>query len=269
MTFRLALAIALLCSTALQGAEIIRDIATRTGVTQRFLLIRPDKPVASVILFAGGHGGLNIHADGSFGWGRGNFLVRTRELFAREGLMVAVIDAPSDRLPSPGLNNFRQTPEHATDVAHVIEAVRKEANVPVWLVGTSRGTTSAAYAAIALKEGGPDGIVLSSSIVGGRDSGNLIQTNLAEIRVPVLVVHHEQDECRVTLFEDAKRLVPALVNSPRKELIAFRGGGPVKGPPCEARHWHGFAGIEREVVARIAGWIKAGSERRVKPGAAE
>ena len=30
-------------------------------------------------------------------WGAGNFLVRTRDAFAAQGLMVAVIDAPSDQ----------------------------------------------------------------------------------------------------------------------------------------------------------------------------
>lgn len=28
------------------------------------------------------------------------------------------------------------------------------------------------------------------------------------------------------------------------------------GDPCEAQHWHGFIGMEHEVVDQIAGWIK-------------
>jgi hypothetical protein len=38
------------------------------------------------------------------------------------------------------------------------------------------------------------------------------------------------------------------------ELIVFDGGISV-GDPCEARAYHGFNGIEREVIARIAAWI--------------
>ena len=36
------------------------EINTRTGVTQKFILIKPSNPKASVILFAGGHGILGL-----------------------------------------------------------------------------------------------------------------------------------------------------------------------------------------------------------------
>jgi hypothetical protein len=87
--------------------EELKMIKTRPGVTQSFLLIRPsDKPIASVILFAGGHGRLALSPQG-IGWGEDNFLIRNRKRFAQQGFLVAVIDAPSDR--SQGLWNFRTT----------------------------------------------------------------------------------------------------------------------------------------------------------------
>jgi len=36
--------------------------------------------------------------------------------------------------------------------------------------------------------------------------------------------------------------------------LVFKGGNDV-GDPCQARAHHGFNGIEREVVDRIAAWI--------------
>ena len=72
-------------------------IKTPRGATISFILIKPDKPVATVILFAGGHGALGLTGASTMRWGAGNFLVRTREDFAAQGLMVAVIDAPSDQ----------------------------------------------------------------------------------------------------------------------------------------------------------------------------
>ena len=45
-----------------------------------------------------------------------------------------------------------------------------------------------------------------------------------------------------------------LVAAPRKALLAFEGGES-RGDPCEAFAHHGFNGIEREVVFRIAEWI--------------
>jgi len=243
-----------LIATPYAAAQKVVDIPTRPGVTQRFLLITPDSPKAAVILFAGGHGGLQISDSGAFGWGGGNFLVRSRQLFASQGLAVAVVDAPSDR---QNLNYFRQTAEHAADIKAVIAWLRDNLRVPVWLVGTSRGTQSAAYIATRLGSGGgPDGIVLTSSILADRRSAAVPELGLETLNVPVLVVHHEEDGCRVCLFSDMPRLMEKLAALPRKELVTFKGGSNV-GDPCEARAYHGYNGLEPEVVSRIAVWITA------------
>jgi hypothetical protein len=64
----------------------VRTLDSRPGVTESFLLVQPETPlVASVVLFAGGEGVINRQRFGSPNWGRGNFLVRSRALFAREG----------------------------------------------------------------------------------------------------------------------------------------------------------------------------------------
>jgi hypothetical protein len=79
---------------------------------------------------------------------------------------------------------------------------------------------------------------------------------LGRVRIPVLVAHHRLDSCRLCLFSDVPLLMDKLTATPRKELMAFDGGISV-GDPCEARAYHGFNGIEREVIDRIAGWITA------------
>ncbi|MFP4903444.1 alpha/beta hydrolase, partial [Paraburkholderia sp. BR14261] len=119
-----------------QSAPKVVDIPTRPGVTQRFLFIAPAAPKAAAILYAGGHGGLQLDPQGNFGWGANNFLVRSRMLFVGDGVAVAVIDAPSDRQSPPYLDGFRLTPEHAEDARAVIAWLREQLHVPVWLVGT-------------------------------------------------------------------------------------------------------------------------------------
>ncbi len=155
-----ALLIALAPQVQAQTVQSVVDIPTRPGVTQRMLVLSPPAAKAAVILIPGGHGGLQIFPNGSLAWGDGNFLVRTRQLFADQGLMVVVIDAPSDRQHSPFLGGFRQRPEHVADLKAVIAWVREQSRAPVWLVGTSRCTQSAAYVATELAgPEGPDGIV--------------------------------------------------------------------------------------------------------------
>ncbi|WP_198088200.1 alpha/beta hydrolase [Variovorax sp. E3] len=241
-----------------QTTQQVVDIPTRPGVTQRVLVLSPPDPKAAVILLAGGHGGLQIFPNGSFAWGAGNFLVRTRQSFADQGLMVAVIDAPSDRQSPPYLSGFRQKPEHAADLKAVIAWMREQAKVPVWLVGTSRGTQSAAYVATELSgpqgPDGPDGIVLTSTILADRGGRPVPAMPLENIRIPVLVVHHEQDGCALCAYAKVPELMGKLGNSSRKELLSFTGGQS-RGDPCEAMAYHGFNGLELEVVPRIASWI--------------
>jgi hypothetical protein len=95
--------------TSAQVPEKVVDIPARSDVTQRFLHLNPENPKASVILFTGGDGGLQINDNGDLRWGSRNFLVRSRQIFAESGLAVVVIDAPSDRQLKPFLHGFHQT----------------------------------------------------------------------------------------------------------------------------------------------------------------
>ena len=240
-----------------QSPQIV-DVPSRPGITQRILVITPDKPKAAVILFAGGDGGLTLEADGRIPKLAGNFLVRSRQLFVEQGLTTVVIDAPSDKQSHPYMSGHRQTDDHVADVKAVIAWLRQQSKVPVWLIGTSRGTQSAAHIATRLPvaDGGPDGIVLTATVLNDPRSRAVPEMALDRIRIPVLVAHHRQDSCRACLYSDVPRLMERLTTPPRKELITFDGGITV-GDPCEARAYHGFNGIEREVVQRIAAWITA------------
>lgn len=135
---------------ACAGSAELVFIRTPRGAKQSFILIKPDKPVAAVMLFPGGNGALGLKSATAMNWGAGNFLVRTREQFAAQGLMVGVMDAPSDE--QRGMNAiFRMSQSHADDIAAVAGYLKGQANVPVWVVGTSMGTFSAAEGAIAAK----------------------------------------------------------------------------------------------------------------------
>ena len=244
------------CATPAWGQieQKVVEIPTRPGVTQKMVVVSPPDPRAAVILFAGGHGGLHIFANGSFQWGENNFVVRTRQLFAGQGLIAVVVDAPSDRRDLVG---FRQSPEHSEDIKAVIAWLRQQAPVPVWLVGTSRGTQSAAAVALALRGAeGPDGLVLSSTILKDDKGRAVPEMPLRRLRIPVLVVHHEKDGCRYCGFGEIDKLMAKLDRVPRRQLLTVEGGFS-DGDPCEAMAYHGFNGLEAEVVQKIADFIVA------------
>jgi len=172
---------------------------------------------------------------------------------------VAVVDSPSDYR---NLRGARDTLFHALDIKGVIAYLRKASNVPVWLIGTSRGTISAANAASRLKKGGADGLVLTSTLFGVSGGGGTItDVDLGSITVPTLFVHHKKDRCFVTPYGAVAPHMKSLKNAAKVEQIAFEGGLATQGRHCGAMGPHGFLGIEDEVVRAISNWIKANNPR--------
>ena len=252
------LAVGLFLAGPVQAAETLKTVPTRPGVTETLLIIRPPgRPVATVVLFVGGPGKAGLKAPWSPGHRGGNFLFRTADRFVEDGFLVVVIDSPSDH--TDGMWDWRTGPEHAQDIAAVMAALRAETPVPVWLIGTSMGTLSAANAAARLKTGGPDGIVLTSSVTekSRRSAESVMTVPLQDITVPVLVVHHEEDGCRSSPPAGARALLDRLRASSRRELVGFSGGDTPRSGPCEPFAPHGYLGIENKVVDAIAAWIKA------------
>jgi len=243
-----------MCVMSLFAATVV-DVPTRKNIMERIVVMKPEHPKAVAILFAGGHGGLHIQEDGTYGWGAGNFLVRSAELFEKAGLMVVIVDAPSDRQKEPFLNGFRQTKEHVEDTQAVISWVKNQTDVPIWLVGTSRGTQSVANIALSNIKG-VHGIVLTSTILHDAKSKAVPELDLEKLSIPVLVAHHESDGCSHCSFSLVEGLMKKLEKNPTKALMVFQGG-QTKGDPCNAFGYHGFNGIEQEVVTKLTQWMLA------------
>ena len=229
------------------------SLSARPGAIQAFLLIDVEDAAATVILFAGGDGRLNLNPLGFGSNLQANFLVRTRDFYTAQGIRVAIVDAPSDAASFP---NFRLTAEHAQDIQAVIAYLRHRFHDPVWLVGTSSGTVSETNVASRLSgNDGPDGLVLTSSVLVA-PGASVFDTNLAAIKVPTLVVHHELDACPATLFLGVPALMAALTSARDLHLVSFTGGTYV-GNVCDAFHYHGYLGIEAKVTNTIADFILA------------
>jgi predicted alpha/beta hydrolase len=247
-------AAALLCaiaSSAMAEDRIVR-LDTRGSAKIPFYYMKREGAVATLVLLPGGSGGFGSPVDGKPS--SNNFLVRTRDEFAAAGFNVAVMSRPSDQ-PELGYNE-RLSDWHMDDIRQLVRYLKSDANAPVWLVSTSRGTVSATAAAIRI--GAPDlaGVVLSSSVVAYKFPGALPKQDLAAIRIPVLIVHHEADACHACLPHEVPAVLSKLKNAPIKKLTMLRGGGDPTGDPCEALHHHGYIGQEAEAVKLITDWIK-------------
>lgn len=233
--------------------QAVVTLATRPGVRQRILMIQPEgKSKGILILFPGGNGAGHFQeSDRGFRLSN-NFLVRSSHLFALEGFTAAIMDAPSDR-PEGMSDGFRTSPEHLREMRAVVSFFAEKYPQPLFLIGTSRGTLSAAYLATALQEEGVRGIVLTSSY---EQVGSL---PLERIRYPLLFVHHRDDACEITAYAKTRELYERALSSAKKDFVTVTGGDRPVSKPCEALSYHGFLGKEHEVIKAIADWMSGKS----------
>lgn len=259
------LAVAGFVSSANAASSRLVSVSTPRGAKQTFILINPGQPVGAVILFAGGHGALGLSSAVKMKWGANNFLVRTRNMLAAKRLMVAVVDAPSDK--PRGMNAiFRMSPAHAADIGAVAAYLKQQEDVPVWLVGTSMGTFSAANGAMAAKH--IDGLVLTSTITRARPKWKIASSHkdgvasmpLQKITVPTLIVSHKNDGCNITPAGDASLLLARLERAATKKITLVEGGLPARSGPCKAKSAHGFLGVEDKAIDSIADFIRANAQ---------
>jgi len=193
------------------------------GEYGRALLNKPGTPRASIVLIPGGDGMMGINSAGSFSRLRGNQLVRTRQAYISRGIATLTIDRDAN-------------------IAAAITYMRNIA-APVVLVGTSRGTLRIANAIAGGAQ--PGAMVLTAGFLE-----SVQQTIGSSDRLPrTLVVHHRNDQCRNT---PPAAVEPFKQWGGSKVTAVWLEGGPGGEPYCEARSYHGFQGIDGQVVSAVA-----------------
>ncbi len=242
---------------------------TRYAVTQKEGVPTHGAPIALVLLVGGG-GDLALDDQGCPHALTRNSLIRMQPFWRESGFVTVLVDAPSDLRGEDGLAGFRMTRQHAEDLGKVIADVRARMSGPVWLVGHSRGTISAANAAARLTgPAAPDGLVLLSAMMVGEASKRkpfVVQTvfdpPLAAIAVPVLVIGHQADNC----VRSPARLmgdITARTHGPRQQTVAVTGGpiAPGRAPnigDCGVGEPHDYVDQEGELAAGIARFVGGG-----------
>jgi len=240
-------------------APVVKDL-NFDGGSERALLLSPDQPKATVVLFPGGGGVIKLGSDGSIG-APTNFLVRSRIHWVERGYAVLIPDAPAGSLSGGGLMGRRISEHYAAAVAALVSFAKQTIPAPVWLVGTSQGTNAVVSGASRLSHGEIAGIILTSPITEPGKGKDLKETvfdaDLPAINVPVLIVSHSDDSCAMTPPGDQARLTAAFTGSPFAKAILVSGGKPAVSAPCEAEAPHGFYGVEVDTIKHMVSFIAA------------
>jgi hypothetical protein len=248
------ISIFLASSVSATPTAVVKDVSYPGG-SERVLLIAADQPKATVILFPGGDGIINLGSDGHIG-DPTNFLVRSRRHWGELGYSVLIPDAPAG-----GLMGQRQTSRYAAAIAALVNDAKETSPAPVWLIGTSQGTNAVANGAARMTHGEIAGAIFSSSITeAGKKSDQketVYDANLAAVNVPVLVVADADDACTMTPPDDRQKLAAAFTSSPRAKAILMSGGKPPEAGPCDAKSGHGFYGVEIDTIRQMIAFIAA------------
>ncbi len=232
-----------------QSSENLVSVETRDGIKISYWWMPKQNAKATVLLLSGGEGGMG-YKDGQPR--SGNFLIRSRDFFYQNDLNVVILGNPTDK---PRLDHpWRVSAQHAQDALAVIENVKRKSNVPLWLVGTSNGTISATALGIALQER-VQGLVLTASVLTWKIPQAVPRQDVGKISVPVLFYHHKDDSCAGTMAYELPGTVDRFISVRQKKTWITTGGENAKGDPCEAFHWHGFVGMEKQAVDDISNWI--------------
>jgi hypothetical protein len=252
--FAAALAVALVVSAAARAQAVVADLPTPLG-TERAAFFAAPGARATVVLLAGGEGIVRISQLGDTS--NGNFLIRTRAMWAQYGINAVILGSPNDA----SLMGQRSGAGYLAALGAAVDFARARGNAPVWLIGTSMGSIAAANGAAHLGAK-VAGVVLTSSVTRiGRRAGEAVANAVpAAIAVPALVVANSGDTCQLSAPADAPGLLAAMPASPRKELILVDSSA-IQSEPCEAMSPHGYLGIEASVIQRIAAWINAAPGR--------
>ena len=211
----------------------------------------------AVALFPGSPGYMNLRVESGqikYGLG-GNFLVRARRHFIEDGFLTVVVDAPSDQQPN-FWHSYRASNRYGEDVKAVVDAVSKKFGKLDWtFIGTSEGSVSAVHAARMVSPPARR-VALTSSVVTPSSAGPGVRvSDVRQVNIPVLWVHHRNDPCSYTQYSRVRQ----YAEETKTPLVTVTGASNVRGDPCMAFTQHGFVGMEIKTIKAILGWIRTGA----------
>ena len=227
--------LSLVFATQAFAGDELASVRTADGTQFSYILTtnEPQKIGYAVILMPGGNGRLNPRMErGKIAMaGAGNFLIRSRSLFAGPQFVAASTDATTT----------------TGRIAAIIADIEKRfGKLAIYVVGTSNSTNSTLDLAEKM-DGQVAGFIHTSSFnrISSFDPRKLKSRNL--------IVFHEKDACSFTRPSNGQ----ASHDKYGTDLIVMTGGKSAD-TDCEAFAYHGYNGIERETVDKIKDWILKG-----------
>jgi hypothetical protein len=239
------------------GEGVVEDLPLQGGGFQRVLYTAASRGTKGIIvMFPGGTGEIDIEKSGQVRNAK-NFVVRSDDLWHDRGYGIVLVDA----LDHQSMRGQRSSAAYAEITKKIIEFAHRQANVPVWVLGTSQGSIAAMNAAS--HAGGTQlaGLILteSVSILGGSHE-TVFDAHPGDVRVPSLVVANLDDRCKVAPPSMAQSIAQSIRHAPTA-VLTVSGGTQRTQDDCGSLTPHGYYGIEEKVVDGIVDWMQKTQNR--------
>jgi hypothetical protein len=254
-------------------AQVIQIEPTNKGFfasplpTTTFLFEAADAR-GTLIFIPGGEGRVGMRpgmtADNRY-FSAYHFNVMLRSLAEPSGdarFNLVIFDSPVELPNAQHWSGARTTAEHLSRVEDVIRHYRAQLGKPVWLMGHSLGSISVTELFKRLNDARADAL-LAGLIVSGGQNGTSLPYEVT--RLPVLVLHHEKDECAGNTVAHARRLHERLraAGNASAELAIVSAGTPSPdgGNVCRSGY-HMYYGAGTEVAAVLDRFMTAHTPAR-------
>jgi hypothetical protein len=158
---------------------------------------------------------------------------------------------------APDVSHTRIERDYVESVFKILGKVNPE-KLPVYVFGISWGTTSSTAVAAANLDQSVNGLVLLSTLQRTR-TYTVHSTPLRQIKAHTLIIQHVKDTCPSTSggLSEAKSLGSRLTSSASVTTLALDGGMHSHGDECGINTYHGFNGMESEVLKIIMNWMSS------------
>lgn len=248
--------LAVTAASAHAGEELL-ELSARENASLKVILTedKGTRPHAVALLLPGGQGDFRFEATpNGIKMIKGERLPnRLRPLLLERGIASYLVDSPSDMPLMP--DAFRSSPQHMADLQVLLDDANKRfPNVPVFVVGHSNGTMSAApFASAATARIAGTALIAPRLIAHPALGPALTQFDWSRLDHALLLIHHRKDACFATLYRASADLAQ---RDTRFELLSLDKEGMAPNPDCNFTGAHNIVGQEQEVADGLAAWIK-------------
>ncbi len=204
--------------------------------------------VATMIVILGGEGRIGIHEKTKDTKTQSALMTRllSEDGFSKKPINVVIFDSPLHLNPV----SLRYSNEHLERIRSVVRFYKEKYRTPIILFGHSNGSVSVSEYFNKYVQN-PE---IGALVVSASKSDIVIKQ---PVSLPILFLHHIDDQCRLTPFQSAQRNFERVksVNAKYTGLGTVRGGD-ASGDPCRDGK-HMFLGAYEEAARFVSDFISS------------